>query len=254
MEEIIQQKYLIVSLHFLSSDLLLPIVYAHTHSSLWRKLQQQSRWNCVSELAVWQLPCSVCVHMAHQHSFSREHPCSLHSLWGARCEHPRKLCGLCGHHHWRKHGNNRSVVIPSTLLCSLSVVVLCCCCCCCLGASTLWMFSAGRFCGFAPPSNITIPGNTVVIRFLSNRANQQSGFRGYWTTDPSVIPTLPPSPPNRWDNITIGKYFLWISKICDRGYQLFNEVWRNKTNTCNGFSHFQLKKITVWSQEKKMMI
>lgn len=131
MEEIVKQKYLIVSLLFLSSDFLLPIVYTHAHSSLWRKLQQQSRWNCVSELAIWQIPCSVCVHMAYQHSFSKEHPHSLHSLWGASCEHPWKLCGLCGHHHWRKHGNNRSVVIPYIL----SVVVFCCCC---LGASTLW--------------------------------------------------------------------------------------------------------------------
>lgn len=108
----------------------------HTRSSLWRNLQRQSRWNCVSELAVWQLPCSVCVHMAYQDSFSGEDPRGLHSLWGASREHPRKLCGLCGHHQWGKHGNNRSVVIPSILLCSLSVVVFCCCCC--SGASTLW--------------------------------------------------------------------------------------------------------------------
>uniref|UniRef100_A0A3Q1JVK3 Ovochymase 2 n=1 Tax=Anabas testudineus TaxID=64144 RepID=A0A3Q1JVK3_ANATE len=40
-----------------------------------------------------------------------------------------------------------------------------------------------RFCGFAPPPLLTIPSNTVVIRFLSNGANQQQGFRGYWTTD-----------------------------------------------------------------------
>uniref|UniRef100_A0A3B4TUR0 Zgc:154142 n=1 Tax=Seriola dumerili TaxID=41447 RepID=A0A3B4TUR0_SERDU len=47
------------------------------------------------------------------------------------------------------------------------------------------MASLGRFCGFAPPSIITIPSNTAVIRFLSNGANQQQGFRGYWTTDTS---------------------------------------------------------------------
>ncbi|XP_070768774.1 ovochymase-2 [Enoplosus armatus] len=63
--------------------------------------------------------------------------------------------------------------------------------------------SAGRFCGFAPPSNIVIPSNTVIIRFLSNGDNQQRGFRGYWTTDTSVIPTLPPPLPNPWDNIPV---------------------------------------------------
>ncbi|XP_007562022.2 ovochymase-2 [Poecilia formosa] len=65
------------------------------------------------------------------------------------------------------------------------------------------MASLGRFCGFAPPSPFAIPGNTAVIRFLSNGADQQKGFRGYWTTDASVVPTLPPPPPNPWDNITI---------------------------------------------------
>uniref|UniRef100_A0A3B4YSD3 Zgc:154142 n=1 Tax=Seriola lalandi dorsalis TaxID=1841481 RepID=A0A3B4YSD3_SERLL len=49
------------------------------------------------------------------------------------------------------------------------------------------MASLGRFCGFAPPSIITIPSNTAVIRFLSNGANQQQGFRGYWTTDTSLF-------------------------------------------------------------------
>ncbi|TDH16323.1 hypothetical protein EPR50_G00018550 [Perca flavescens] len=65
------------------------------------------------------------------------------------------------------------------------------------------MTSLGQFCGFAPPPNITILSNTVIIRFLSNGANQQKGFRGYWTTDASVIPTLPPPPPNPWDKVTI---------------------------------------------------
>ncbi|XP_034044824.1 ovochymase-2 [Thalassophryne amazonica] len=65
------------------------------------------------------------------------------------------------------------------------------------------MAPQGRFCGFAPPPNITITGNTAIIRFVSNGANQQMGFRGYWTTDAGVIPTLPPPPANPWDNITI---------------------------------------------------
>lgn len=51
----------------------------------------------------------------------------------------------------------------------------------------------GRFCGSTPPATITVPRNTLVIRFLSNGSNQKKGFRGYWTTDASVIPTLPPS-------------------------------------------------------------
>ncbi|XP_033985229.1 ovochymase-2 [Trematomus bernacchii] len=65
------------------------------------------------------------------------------------------------------------------------------------------MVSLGRFCGFAPPSTLTIPGGSVVIRFLSNGADHQKGFRGYWTNDVGVIPTLPPTPPNPWDNIII---------------------------------------------------
>ncbi|XP_053711283.1 tolloid-like protein 1 [Synchiropus splendidus] len=65
------------------------------------------------------------------------------------------------------------------------------------------MASAGRYCGFAPPPKLTIASTTVVIRFLSNQANQQMGFRGYWTTDDKVIPTLAPAPANPWDNITI---------------------------------------------------
>ncbi|KAK1885602.1 Ovochymase-2 [Dissostichus eleginoides] len=65
------------------------------------------------------------------------------------------------------------------------------------------MASLGRFCGFAPPSTLTIPGGSVVIRFLSNGADHQKGFRGYWINDVGVIPTLPPTPPNPWDNITI---------------------------------------------------
>uniref|UniRef100_A0A665XBY8 Cubilin-like n=1 Tax=Echeneis naucrates TaxID=173247 RepID=A0A665XBY8_ECHNA len=46
-----------------------------------------------------------------------------------------------------------------------------------------------QFCGLAPPPIVTVPGNMVVIRFLTNGANQQQGFKGFWTTDPSVIST-----------------------------------------------------------------
>uniref|UniRef100_A0A3P8X1I7 Zgc:154142 n=1 Tax=Cynoglossus semilaevis TaxID=244447 RepID=A0A3P8X1I7_CYNSE len=69
------------------------------------------------------------------------------------------------------------------------------------------MASLGQFCGFAPPSNMTVPTNVVVIRFLSNGANQQQGFRGYWTTDSSIVPTLPPPSTNPWDTLTIGESF-----------------------------------------------
>ncbi|XP_076583741.1 ovochymase-2 [Chaetodon auriga] len=65
------------------------------------------------------------------------------------------------------------------------------------------MTSQGRFCGFSPPPAVTISTNTVVIRFLSNGDNQQSGFRGYWTTDPTIFPTLPPPTPQPWDDIHI---------------------------------------------------
>uniref|UniRef100_A0A667YG15 Zgc:154142 n=1 Tax=Myripristis murdjan TaxID=586833 RepID=A0A667YG15_9TELE len=55
-------------------------------------------------------------------------------------------------------------------------------------------------------------GNKVTIRFISNGANQQAGFRGYWTTNESVVPTLPPPLPNPWDNITISEYALTKSE------------------------------------------
>ncbi|CAL1601098.1 unnamed protein product [Knipowitschia caucasica] len=65
------------------------------------------------------------------------------------------------------------------------------------------MTSLGRFCGFSPPKAITVTANSVLIRFVSNGVNHQSGFRGYWTTNPDIVPTIPPPPPNPWDNITI---------------------------------------------------
>ncbi|KAK7930543.1 hypothetical protein WMY93_006938 [Mugilogobius chulae] len=65
------------------------------------------------------------------------------------------------------------------------------------------MASLGRYCGFAPPKAITVPANSLLVRFISNGANQQSGFRGYWTTNPAIIPTIPPPPTNPWDDITI---------------------------------------------------
>ncbi|XP_068614175.1 ovochymase-2-like [Brachionichthys hirsutus] len=68
-----------------------------------------------------------------------------------------------------------------------------------------FMASLGRFCGFALPPDTHLSTNSVVIRFLSNSDNQQRGFRGYWRSDAGVVPTLPPPPPNPWDNITIAE-------------------------------------------------
>ncbi|XP_062851362.1 cubilin [Trichomycterus rosablanca] len=54
--------------------------------------------------------------------------------------------------------------------------------------------SQGQFCGSVPP-NLTIAGDKATVRFLSNEARQAQGFRGYWTTDPKIVPTLAPTPP-----------------------------------------------------------
>ncbi|KAK2852327.1 hypothetical protein Q7C36_007528 [Tachysurus vachellii] len=62
--------------------------------------------------------------------------------------------------------------------------------------------SQGQFCGFALPK-LTVAGDKATVRFLTNDASQEKGFRGYWTTDPSVFPTQPPLPPNPWDNVKI---------------------------------------------------
>uniref|UniRef100_A0A673XEJ4 Zgc:154142 n=1 Tax=Salmo trutta TaxID=8032 RepID=A0A673XEJ4_SALTR len=45
--------------------------------------------------------------------------------------------------------------------------------------------SQDRFCGFAPPPEVTVVGNTAVVHFLSNQANVEKGFHGYWTTEPN---------------------------------------------------------------------
>ena len=71
---------------------------------------------------------------------------------------------------------------------------------------TLNFFCAGKFCGLTPPPVISVSSNTAIVRFLSDRANQQQGFRGNWTTDADVIPTSPSPPPNPWDNIIISKW------------------------------------------------
>ncbi|KAL2098056.1 hypothetical protein ACEWY4_007263 [Coilia grayii] len=63
--------------------------------------------------------------------------------------------------------------------------------------------SLGKHCGFVPPPPMTIDEDTVIVRFFSNGDTQEKGFRGYWTTDPAVIPTLPPPPANPWDDVNI---------------------------------------------------
>ncbi|TSK22490.1 Chymotrypsin-like elastase family member 2A [Bagarius yarrelli] len=50
--------------------------------------------------------------------------------------------------------------------------------------------SQGQFCGFTPPK-LNVTGDKATVRFLSNENRQEKGFRGYWTTDLSVFPTLP---------------------------------------------------------------
>ncbi|XP_031415931.1 ovochymase-2 [Clupea harengus] len=65
------------------------------------------------------------------------------------------------------------------------------------------MKSLGKHCGFVPPPTTTVPGDTAIVRFFTNSETQEKGFRGYWTTNQSVFPTLPPPPPNPWDNINI---------------------------------------------------
>ncbi|XP_063074737.1 ovochymase-2 [Engraulis encrasicolus] len=63
--------------------------------------------------------------------------------------------------------------------------------------------SLGKHCGFVPPPTTIINDDTVIVRFFTNGDTQEKGFRGYWTTNPDVIPTLPPPPSNPWDNINI---------------------------------------------------
>ncbi|XP_062407656.1 ovochymase [Sardina pilchardus] len=65
------------------------------------------------------------------------------------------------------------------------------------------MKSMGKHCGFAPPPSTTVTGDTAFVRFFTNGDTQEKGFRGYWTTDPAVFPTLPPPPANPWDDIVI---------------------------------------------------
>uniref|UniRef100_W5KDN7 Zgc:154142 n=1 Tax=Astyanax mexicanus TaxID=7994 RepID=W5KDN7_ASTMX len=53
--------------------------------------------------------------------------------------------------------------------------------------------SQGQFCGNVPPS-LNITGDKAIIRFRTDATGQRKGFRGYWTTDPNVVPTSAPLP------------------------------------------------------------
>ncbi|XP_068136438.1 ovochymase-2-like [Hyperolius riggenbachi] len=63
--------------------------------------------------------------------------------------------------------------------------------------------SLGQFCGRTIPGIVNTTGNAAVIRFISNSQQEQSGFYGYWTTDPTNITYAPLTQPKPWDNIKI---------------------------------------------------
>lgn len=62
--------------------------------------------------------------MAYLHSFSKNYPCSLHTLWIAGYRHNGKMCGLCGGLQWRKHGYTRLVIVLQIHLCPLYLLNL----------------------------------------------------------------------------------------------------------------------------------
>ncbi|MEE6461887.1 hypothetical protein FKM82_001437, partial [Ascaphus truei] len=61
----------------------------------------------------------------------------------------------------------------------------------------------GEFCGNAVPSTLNTTGPTTVIKFVSNHERHFKGFRGYWTTDLTVLPKLPLRPSKPWGNVLI---------------------------------------------------
>ncbi|XP_031759056.1 ovochymase-2 [Xenopus tropicalis] len=61
----------------------------------------------------------------------------------------------------------------------------------------------GHFCGNRNPGILNTTGNTAVIKFISNHERHFKGFRGYWTTNITDVPSLPLRPDNPWNDILI---------------------------------------------------
>lgn len=70
---------------------------------------------------------------------------------------------------------------------------------------------SGPFCGSTLPPAIQSKGSRLVIRFQTDLMTEGKGFRGYWTTDPSLpAPTEAPVLPKPWNNITIGAVLIQL--------------------------------------------
>ncbi|XP_044133614.1 cubilin-like [Bufo gargarizans] len=70
----------------------------------------------------------------------------------------------------------------------------------------------GHFCGTTLPPTLNTTGNTAVIKFVSNNAQNARGFYGYWTTNLTDIPNAPLTHPKPWDNVIIGvKWMVLLS-------------------------------------------
>uniref|UniRef100_A0A8C5M9H6 Ovochymase-2 n=1 Tax=Leptobrachium leishanense TaxID=445787 RepID=A0A8C5M9H6_9ANUR len=62
----------------------------------------------------------------------------------------------------------------------------------------------GTFCGSTIPNTLISQDNVLVLRFFSDLFSQAKGFRIFWTTNAlEAPPTIPPPPPNPWDDIPI---------------------------------------------------
>ncbi|KAM3937400.1 ovochymase-2-like [Leptodactylus fuscus] len=61
----------------------------------------------------------------------------------------------------------------------------------------------GQFCGYTVPQTLNTTGNTAVITFVSDYAQNARGFYGYWTTNLTDIPYVAVTQPKPWDNLII---------------------------------------------------
>ncbi|KAM4807741.1 ovochymase-2-like [Rhinophrynus dorsalis] len=61
----------------------------------------------------------------------------------------------------------------------------------------------GHFCGNTIPNTLNTTGNTAVIKFISNHERHLKGFRGYWTTNLTDVPSLPLRPAKPWDDVLL---------------------------------------------------